>query len=89
MGDSHYRSNLKGKVGTETISNFAGISAADYIMVGTGKYLFGKPSTNVGETSASILAYCTTIVATSKKGSLYMGDETWSFDSDTTATKLV
>lgn len=25
MGDSHYKSNIKGKAGTETISNFASI----------------------------------------------------------------
>lgn len=82
MGDSHYKSNIVGKNGTESISNFS------YVGVGTGKYIFAKPATNVGETSASVLAYCTTLVSTSKKGSLYMGDVTWSFDSDTTATKL-
>ena len=87
MGDSHYKSNLKGFAGTETISNFASIAATNYITVGTGKYIFATDGT-VGENSASILAYCAALVSTSKKGSLYMGDVTWTFDSDTTATKL-
>jgi len=36
MGDSHIKSNLKGKLGTETISNFASISGTAIVGALTG-----------------------------------------------------
>jgi hypothetical protein len=89
MGDSRFRSNIKGHDGTETISNFASVSsssvvASSYIKLGTKKYLFFGDET----AEATIVALATAVDA-SVKGSLYLGDgKLWVFDSDTTATPV-
>lgn len=100
MGDSHFKSNVKGFAGTETISNFASVGgtalagttvtgtnviATSYITVGTNKYIF---SGAVSENSASIVALASALVGVSKKGSIYMGDVVWGFDTDGSATQL-
>lgn len=58
MGDSHYKSNLKGKNGTETITEFATIGddstamVADYMKIAAHSYIFGSTYA----TAASVLA---------------------------------
>jgi hypothetical protein len=101
MGDSHVKSNVVGKNGTESISNFASIGAValtssgaiegthitanSYVTVGS-RYIFVG---STGETSASVVALGSSLVgAASKAGSLYLGTKLWQFDADSTATKL-
>ena len=102
MGDTHWRSNLKGKNGTETISNFATIGgtnitasgtvqgakvvATSYLTVGS-RYIFYGDS----NTSASIVAEATALVATPIKGSMYMSStgNVWVYKSDSAASPLL
>lgn len=123
MGDSHYRSNIKGLNGTQKLTNFhtasvdvvkcatltgsGGITATtsvtgatiegttsvtspkvictSYVTVGSDKYIFSGAT---GENSASIVELASALVGVSKKGSIYLGNVVWGFDSDGTATKL-
>ena len=60
-----------------------------YLTLGTGdQYLFFGEA----QTEASVVAEATTLVGTSKKGSLYLSAGTnaqlWLFDGDTTATSV-
>lgn len=88
MGDSHYKSDLIGKNGTETISNFASISgtgfnASSYVKVGT-KYIL----TTTFNTAASINIAATALVGTCPAGSMALGvGVLWVFASDNVATK--
>lgn len=58
MGDTHFRSNIKGQAGTETITEFATMGDDSTAMecttmkVGTNSYIFGSTYA----TAASILA---------------------------------
>ena len=90
MGDTHWRSNLKGKSGSETISNFSSVTANSFVgdLTGdvtgdiTGSVTADSPI-KIGSayifsgslnTEASIVAVATAVTAT-PKGSLYLSTE--------------
>ena len=100
MGDSHFKSNIIAKEGTETISGFATISATALTGDVTGN-LTGSTANHVQfgncyifsgglNIEASVVGAATALTAT-PTGSLYLntdGGGAWYFDGATSATKL-
>lgn len=88
MSTSKIDSNMQGKNGTETITNFASVSgdnvkATDYVQISTGKIIFGGSLNK----EASIVAAATALIGATVKGSIYSGrDDLWYLTSDTSAS---
>ena len=84
MGTSHFKSNIAGKSGTETISGFDTISTSK-IKLGSTQYLLAG-SLN---TAASIVAVAIALTST-PQGSLYISTAgtLWIFNGATTATSF-
>ena len=103
MGDTRWRSNLKGKAGTETISNFASISGTALAGNLTGNVTLttadGGNYIQMGtsqflifgglNTEASIVAIATALNA-SPAGSVYFSTagDVWFLSADDNASKL-
>ena len=88
MGTSHFKSNIVGKAGTETINGFTSVSASSVytsskMRIGSTQYLL------VGglNTEASIVVVATALTTT-PTGSLYLSTagKLWFFDGADTAT---
>jgi len=88
MGTSHFKSNIVGKAGTETINGFTSVSASGIytsskMRIGSTQYLL------VGglNTEASIVAVATALTVT-PTGSLYLSTagKLWFFNGADTAS---
>ena len=100
MGDSHYKSEIKGFAGTETISNFASVSAGALTATGAvtgGSLVSSGTYTKIGNKYIidSDLAYAASVAAvataidSSVQGSIILGvGEAWLMVSDTTASRI-
>jgi len=64
MGDSHYKSNIKGKDGTETISNFASITGT--ALVGSTSLTSAAVEGTTSATSPKVIASSYLTVGTDK-----------------------
>ena len=100
MGDSHIKSNLIGKNGTETISNFATITATTFVGNLTGDVTgdvnadsYVKIGTNKVIAGGTLVTEASIITAlralSASPGSLYMGTaNVWLLDGSNSAATI-
>ena len=104
ISTSHFRSNIAGKLGSETISNFASITGTSLVGAVTGNVTGNVNGTSVIASSyvkvgnkhimAGNLSTAASIVAlatslAASAGSIYIGDDNlWRMTNSTTAATL-
>jgi hypothetical protein len=90
MGQSHFKSNLIGKNGTEYIASMAAVKTVandnGYLKIGGSQYLIVGNS----NTEATVLAEATALVGATIVGSLYLGrsGQAWFMTTNASASPI-